>query len=147
MTQGRKILVGLYGTVNRCNLRWHVSNENLLENLSIAPGERLAIEMIAPIGMRVGAETFETAYWVGRFCQVWAPRPFTRITRREVKTYLCGTQRCGDKEIREAIIRKFYGPHVDTRKTSWDGVLAGINTHMWSALAVALTWENSQKRP
>jgi hypothetical protein len=89
--------------------------------------------------LRVGAEVFETAYWVGRFVQAWTPRPFVRIERRQVKTYLCGTQRCKDADIRAAIIRKFFGDHVDTRKTSWPAPLDGITTHMWSALAVALT--------
>jgi hypothetical protein len=133
---------------NRC----HMQNDALADMFigddlgrDLVAADMLAIEMIAPMGLRVGAEVFETAYWVGRFVQSWAPRPFVRIERRDVKTYLCGTQRCKDADIRAAIIRKFFGDHVDTRPNRWPAPLDGITTHMWSALAVALTAANQQK--
>lgn len=134
--------------------RCHSSNEDLVASLPEAKTfmsvdgvfpDMMAIEMISPMGLRVGAETFETAYWVGRFVQAWTPRPFVRVKRHEVKTYLCGTQQCKDADIRKAIIRKFYGPTADIRKTSWKGVCDGVTTHQWQALAVALTAMNQQR--
>jgi hypothetical protein len=35
--------------------------------------EVLAIEKVVSYGMPVGAETFETWVWTGRFIQAWAP--------------------------------------------------------------------------
>lgn len=120
--------------------RSHSTNEELLSCFANKhTGLTMAIEMIAPIGMRVGAEVFETAYWVGRFVQAWAPRPFLRVKRGEVKMHLCGTMRCKDKDIREKILKIFGGKEKAVGNIRNPGPLYGVATHMWSALAVALT--------
>lgn len=43
-------------------------NRVVLDVIKSTPtGYDLAIEMIAGMGMAVGAETFDTCYWIGRF--------------------------------------------------------------------------------
>ncbi len=107
----------------------------------------LAIEMIASYGMPVGAETFETCLWIGRFQQRWldtrevpALSPVRTIYRRDVKLHLCGSARAKDANVRQALIDR-YGPGKEAavgRKAS-PGPLYGMKSHVWSALAVAVT--------
>ena len=56
--------------------------------------QHLAIEMVAGMGMPVGAEVFDTCFWIGRFWEYvdshGEPRPMQKIFRREEKLYLCG---------------------------------------------------------
>jgi len=97
-----------------------------------------------------------------------------RIIRSAVRTRICGTARSGDKEVRQALIDRFGGDSValkgkkcpikpwkwaagvglhrpDCLKcdgSGWlrkPGPLAGITSHMWAALAVAVTWAETQK--
>jgi hypothetical protein len=106
--------------------------------------DHLAIEMVACYGMPVGQETFETVLWIGRFVQVWTPKPWTRVYRRDVKLHLCHSARAKDAHVRMALLDKF-GPGrqkaIGTRKHP--GPLYGIKSHVWSALAVAVTWWES----
>jgi hypothetical protein len=94
------------------------------------------IEMVASFGMPVGAEVFETVYWIGRFAQAIGPHCVTRITRNEIKNHLCHSSRAKDANIRQAIIDRLGGP--GTKKAP--GLTYGISGDVWSALAVALTW-------
>lgn len=102
------------------------------------------IEMVASFGMPVGAEVFETVYWIGRFAQAFdsstplqcIPSAVTRITRNEIKNHLCHSSRAKDANIRQAIIDRLGPP--GTKKTP--GGTYGISGDVWSALAVALTW-------
>ena len=103
----------------------------------------LAIEMIASYGMPVGAETFETCVWIGRFIQAWQG-PHTLVYRKDVKLHLCGSLRAKDANVRQALIDLYGGKTaVGTKKKP--GPLYGIKSHSWSALAVAVTWAQSQK--
>ena len=116
-------------------------NWNVLQrcNSGCASPYSLAIEWVECMGMPVGRETFETVFWVGRFAEAWG-LPFRRVTRREVKLHLCGDMRAKDANIRAALIDKFGGSKkkaVGTKKNP--GPLYGVKTHLWSALAVAVT--------
>lgn len=98
----------------------------------------IAIEMVACYGMAVGAETFDTCRWIGRFEEVassqFVSRPPPRlIYRKDVKMHLCHSMRAKDANIRQALIDK-HGP-VGTKKAP--GKLFGISGHLWAALAVA----------
>ena len=102
----------------------------------------LAIEMIASYGMPVGREVFDTCVWIGRFQEAWECRggKVRLVYRREVKLYLCESNRATDASIRASIIDRF-GPGKETaigRKAA-PGPLYGIKGDEWSALAVALT--------
>jgi hypothetical protein len=100
----------------------------------------LAIEMIASYGMPVGAEVFETCVWIGRFVQTFDGTHAHLIPRLVVKQHLCHDSRAKDSNIRRAIIDRFGGP-ATIRK---GGPLYGIAGDEWSALALALTFWDSQ---
>lgn len=113
----------------------------------------VAIEWVACYGMAVGAEVFDTCRWVGRFEQMlsianWSDPP-TYITRKEVKMHLCGSMKAKDGNVRQAIIDMYPRtgggkiPQIGTKKEP--GPLFGINSHIWSALAVALTYKGATK--
>lgn len=62
--------------------------------------QNLVIEKIQAQGQRVGQETFDTAFWAGRFAEAWETatgNPAYLMFRREVKQYLGLTQR--DKDV------------------------------------------------
>lgn len=101
----------------------------------------LAIEKIEAMGMAVGAETFETVHWSGRFYQAWPGTKVMRITRRQVKLHLCGNMRAKDPNIRQALIDMLGAP--GTKKAP--GPTYGVTSHAWAALAVAVTaWHEIQ---
>jgi hypothetical protein len=105
----------------------------------------LVIEQIEAMGMAVGKETFETVFWSGRFAQAWqtgsASGKWSRVTRRAVKLHLCGSMKAKDANIRQALIDK-YGGIACTKK---GGALYGIKSHLWSALAVGVTYRDSNR--
>ena len=95
--------------------------------------DRCAIEMIASYGMAVGASTFETCLWIGRFIEV--ARTEVRLCyRKDIKLYLCGSMRAKDANIRQRLI-DIFGPQ-GTKKQP--GKTYGIKSHTWAALAVAV---------
>lgn len=120
------------------------SNEEIVGYLSdLSPERHLAIEMVESFGMAVGREVFETVFWTGRFCESFNG-DFTRIGRKEIKLHLCNSLRAKDANIRRALIDRFPStgggktPQIGTIKQP--GPLYGMNSHLWSALAVAVTW-------
>lgn len=146
-----------------------MSNEGLLVTLRSKAFRQvpaiLAIERIEARGMAVGETTFETVHWAGRFMEAWETAtgglPVNRITRRTIKVHLCGDTKAKDPNIRQALIDRFGGSDAirkakkcpSTRKDGHEacprcagtgllssaGPLAGITSHMWAALAVAVT--------
>ena len=99
------------------------------------PYDHLAIEMVAAYGMTVGREVFETCVWIGRFIEA-AAQPYTLIYRHDVKMNLCGTDRAKEKNVNQAL-RDRLGP-VGTKRRP--GPTYGMKTHLWSALAIAVTY-------
>lgn len=123
-------------------------------NWSIEPNDRalqiieqtdcrcdLAIEGIASYGMAVGKEVFDTCIWIGKFWQASHARTKQLIYRMEVKDHLCHDRRAKDANIRQALIDRFGGP----QECKKGGRLYGISKDVWSALAVALTYADTQK--
>lgn len=104
----------------------------------------LAIEMIASYGMPVGAEIFETCVWIGRFVERWERGDGTCsfVYRKDVKLHLCGTPRAKDSNIRQALIDKLGAPGTKAAK----GPTYGIHKDEWAALAVAVTYLETQER-
>ncbi len=102
----------------------------------------VALEWITSYGMAVGATTFETCYWVGRFAQA-AGDDVTRIPRREVKLELCGSSRAKDPNVRQVLIDRYGGiegrAKAIGRKAS-PGPLYGVASHAWAALAVGVVY-------
>lgn len=110
------------------------------------PTGEMAIEMVQSFGMPVGADVFETVYWIGRFSQMWANsasgRQSIRVPRSDVKMHHCQTQRAKDANIRQAIIDRYPPtgggkiPQIGVKRNP--GPLYGVRSHIWQALAVAL---------
>jgi len=106
--------------------------------------ETLAIEMIASYGMAVGREVFETCVWVGRFQQAWhSPASVRLVYRKDVKSFLCGSMKAKDANIRQALI-DLVG---DKGTKAKPGPTYGVKSHSWPALAVAVTTSYQMGRP
>ena len=89
-----------------------VENDEVLAMLSLSPDcHEVVIEMVACYGMAVGAEVFETVFWIGRFWEI-ARRDIgvTRLYRKDVKMHLCNSMRAKDGNIRQALIDKLGAP-------------------------------------
>jgi hypothetical protein len=120
-------------------------NEQLLERLRHYHGspffevKHLAVEMIASYGMAVGREVFETCVFIGRAVEAWGG-PWSRVYRKDVKLHICGSARATDSNIRAALIDRFGPP--GTKKQP--GVTHGLARDTWSALAIAVTYAETQ---
>lgn len=106
------------------------------------PQPKLVIEKIESFGMAVGAETFETVFWSGRFAEAYGMDQVSRLGRKAVKLHLCQSVRATDSNIRQAILDRFGGKEVAIGKKASPGPLYNVSGHLWSALAVALTWHD-----
>lgn len=141
---------------NQIQQMGHTDNDEMLrvieklvvENCFTNTPTVLVHEMIASYGMAVGASVFETCVWIGRFEQQfrmmvrWRPRlkwVIHRLTRPNIKLHLCGTMRAKDPNVRQALIDRL-GP-VGTKANP--GPLYGVRSHVWSALAVAITAQDT----
>ena len=110
----------------------------------------LAIEWVSFYGKEIhaGSETFDTCRWVGHFERAWNDRGTSiLIPRRQVKSELCGTQKAGDAEVRAILIDRYGGKERAIGRKATPGPLYGIASHVWSALAVALTYADRQAVP
>lgn len=120
------------------------TNYGVLDVIDKCSAYRVAIESVASYGMAVGADVFETCVWVGRFiqcwCETWDEPTVHRVYRRDVKLHLCGSARAKDANVRQALIDR-YGPGKEKAigKKASPGPLHGVTSHVWSALAVAVT--------
>lgn len=115
------------------------ANEDVRAILRSSPAGLLAIEMVASYGMAVGREVFETVLWTGRFIEAWQPNPHRKVYRRDVKLHLCGSARAKDANVRQALLDAFGGKELAVGKKRTPGPLYGVRSHIWSALAVAVT--------
>jgi hypothetical protein len=100
----------------------------------------VSLEMIASYGMPVGASTFETCVWIGRFIEV-ARTESRLVYRKDIKMYLCGSMRAKDGNVRQALIDLI--GEQGTKKNK--GPTYGISSHSWAALAVAVYTANNRK--
>lgn len=117
-----------------------------------SPAYPLKIEALACYGMSVGAEVFETAYFIGRLLELWEtrdfpPKPAQLIPRREVKLFWCGDLRAKDSNIRQAIIDRFGGKERAIGRKAYPGPLYSVAGHCWSALAIALYETQTPAQP
>ena len=104
----------------------------------------LFVEMIACYGMAVGAETFETCVWIGRFVQAYdnQTRSASRIVRGKVKMHHCHAMKATDSNIRQALIDRFGKP--GTKKAP--GATFGLKADLWQAFALAVyAWDTCQQ--
>lgn len=118
-------------------------------NFGLTWADHIAIEMVASYGMAVGKETFRTVWWSGRFAEAWfkaVGKLPVEVFRQAVKLHLCGNPRAKDANIRQALIDRYGGEGGKAAaigKKANPGPLYGVSSHAWSALAVAVTAEES----
>jgi len=103
----------------------------------------VVVEMVASYGMAVGKEVFETCVWIGRFIEQAETYGYKaeKVYRKDVKLNLCGTTKAKDSNIRQALIDRF--GIVGTKKSP--GFFYGVSKDVWAAIAVAVTFADSQK--
>jgi len=105
-------------------------------SVALSP-DYIAIEQIRGFGVLAGDKLFDTCVWSGRFFQAWGEDRCRWVPRKKVIAHLCGTgARGNDRFVREALIARI-GPQ-GTKKNP--GPTMGISGHLWSALAVSVTW-------
>ena len=138
------------GRVLACDI---VPNADVLRELDLDPEIATVVcEWIESFGMAVGKDVFHTCRWVGRFEQMAtaSDMDFHRIGRRDIKLHLCNSARAKDANVRQALIDKFPAtgggktPQVGTKAKP--GPLYGVKSHIWSALAVAVTWREQYEQ-
>lgn len=120
------------------------SNQTVLyevhRNNVLGTADHFAIEMVASYGMAVGAEVFETVFWIGRFWEETGNIDHKkRIYRKDVKMNLCQNMRAKDSNIRQALIDRF--GVVGTKKNP--GWFYGVSKDVWSAIAVGVTYADT----
>ena len=141
----------MFDRENKSEPIWHQSvmdNGDLIDYILTYSNRirHLAIEQIRSYGMAIGATTLDTVEWSGRFiqCFIYATHHddnIMRIPRLEIKVHLCGVARAKDANIRQALIDRLGPP--GTKKNP--GPTYGVTSHMWSALAVAVTAHDKLK--
>ncbi len=108
-----------------------------------------AIEQIRGFGVMASDGLFDTCHWTGRFLQAFGEHRTHMIPRKKAAAHVCGTGGISkDAFVREAIISKFGGKDVAIGNKKNPGKLYGISSHLWAALAVALTyWDTIRVQP
>ena len=107
-------------------------------NIDRLDAQVLVLEMMAPRGMPFSSESMETLVWLGRFIEAWNG-PFARVFRRDVKLAMCGVTSAKDAHVRQAVLDRFGGKKaIGTKKAQ--GPLYGMKADIWQALALAVTW-------
>lgn len=115
----------------------------------------LAVEGVQNLGMIVGQTVFDTCVLVGRILehakltpivnQGQAPfRDIRLIYRKQEKMNLCGTMRSKDKDIKEALVKRFAPDVPNSGKGSKkvQGWFYGVSKDIWSAIAVGVTYHD-----
>ena len=126
--------------VNNTDMIEYINGARHFQPLDFKP--QLVIEKIESFGMAVGAETFETVWWSGRFAEAYGIDHVGRLGRKAVKLHLCQSNRATDANIRMAILDRFGGKEAAIGKKANPGPLYNVSGHLWAALAVALTWHD-----
>lgn len=114
-----------------------VDNEYMISPIiSTMQYDICGIETVVSYGMPVGKSTFDTCMWVGEFRRRLKDlnKEYHLIERPSVKLHLCNSRRAKDVNINQALRDRF--GEKGTKKNP--GILYGVKTHIWSALAVSV---------
>jgi len=113
------------------------------------PLKAVVIEMVTSYGKPVGQETFETCRWIGRF--EGAARnhgiPCELISRKDVKTHICGTLHANDATVRRRLIERFAKIDKTNGKGRMDNPdwFYGFKADVWQSYALGIAWLDRQK--
>lgn len=113
---------------------------------SVPIAGKCVLEQVASYGMTVGADVFETVFWTGVFAQQFGLDNTERRPRLDVKMHLCHDSRAKDSNIRQALIDRFGGKQAAIGLRKSPGPLYGVKKDVWQALALAVTWWDSQAK-
>ena len=107
---------------------------------------KVAIEMIACYGQRVGKEVFETCVYIGQLkqiCRQYGVIP-KFIYRKEEMEVLCNGQNNGDSGIRRVLIERFAKHDLKNGKGTKKNpdFFYGFAKDIWAAMAVAITYHD-----
>jgi hypothetical protein len=106
----------------------------------------LAIEYMRARGMPFSNESIDTMFWAGRFVEAWGGN-WAPVDRKDVKMAVCGSSRATDANIRRAVIdmypRTGGGNEPAVGIKSDKGPLYGVSGDVWQALAVGLTFQET----
>lgn len=131
-------------------------NKAVLAVIEAAGAGAMAIEMPACYGMAVGKSVFETCRWVGVFQSRFGLNNTHLVYRKSqnkeegidsVAMHLCHNNRAKDSNVRQAILDRYpetgggKTPQIGTKAKP--GPLYGVSGDVWSALAVAITFDES----
>lgn len=125
-----------------------VDNDDLVAMLRGDRGLRpdpdvLVIEEITSYGTRpVGRETFHTMRQAGRFEEALHGVTTVYLSRGSVARHF-GAR--GDAGVRAAVIDRFGGKDAAIGRKAVPGPLYGIHADVWSALALAIAWQEGAK--
>jgi hypothetical protein len=121
-------------------------NDCMLDHCHRCIPHFVVMEWFQSYGMPVGKEVFDTCWWVGRFHEtaVNVADRVEYLTRGEVKLHLCGSARAKDANVRQALIDLYGGKDVAIGRKKTPGPLYGIKSHIWSAMALARTWNDTR---
>jgi hypothetical protein len=67
------------------------------------------------------------------------------LPRKDVKLHLCGSPRAKDANIRQALLDRYGGKEKAIGSKHQRGPLYGIRSHLWAALAVAVTYQETKR--
>jgi hypothetical protein len=119
-------------------------NLALLSRIRTIEADLLVVEYMAAMGMPTAQEVLDAQFWTGRFVEAWGGE-WHPIKRREVKLAICGSARAKDGNIRQALIDRYGGKEVAIGRKKTPGPLFGISNDVWQALAVGITYLDSQE--
>jgi len=140
------------GTTQSAFFHWNADQQQSI-GMGIVPNDELlaklrefcdakrddvfVVEGIASYGMAVGKSVFETCYLIGRILEISGAN---LVLRKDIKMHFCNSTRAKDTNIRQALIDRFGEP--GTKKEP--GMLYGVKKDIWSALAVAVYYADTQ---
>ena len=141
-----------------------VENSKLLSLVKHGYWHEMAIECMESrhvVNGVIGAETYDTCYWIGRFMQAAMDRknPVHQIYRSEERTRLVPTKKNklpkhpdyvgegADSQIRATLIRRFAKHDMKNGKGTAKNkdVFYGFARDMWSAYAVGVVYLDKRR--
>lgn len=144
-----------------------VGNDDVLKLVKVGEYDELVIEYMEARHVQngvIGAETYDTCYWIGRYKQAAIDRgkPVNRVYRADERKRLVPTKKnklpphpptvgqSADAQIRATLIRRFAKHDFKNGKgkAACKDTFYGFHADMWSACAVGVviwTWKKKRR--
>lgn len=121
-------------------------NEELRVLIDSLEFDDAALEYFQSYGMPMGQTTIDSIQWCGRFKErilVNGVEATYLWKKKHINKVICGGGKVKDAHIRQALLNMYppngggKTPQIGTKKEQGD--LFGVSSHVWAALAVAVT--------